>query len=107
MDRINLLVLVIGLVVAISGSYKSAHADQESWQMAQLFDPTATQMEAESSGRVMIYRGLTDTVVSRALDEQFDRIGSMMFTATIVTDDAGSPKRDPLNGQVVVEDDGC
>ena len=107
MDRVNLLVFVIGLVLVISGSYKNAHADQESWQMAQLFDPASTQLEAESRGRVTIYQDLTDTVVNRALDEQFHRIGSMMFTRTIVTDDAGRPKRDPVNGQVVVEDDGC
>jgi ABC-type uncharacterized transport system YnjBCD ATPase subunit len=107
MDRINLLVLVIGLVLFFSGSSRNAHADAESWQLAQLFEPAPTQLEAESRGRVMIYRGLTDTVVSRALDEQFQRIESMMFTSTMLADAAGKPKRDPDNGRVLVEDDGC
>ncbi|MFC1773942.1 hypothetical protein ACFL3A_11390 [Pseudomonadota bacterium] len=107
MDRINLLVIVFALVLVISGWQNSAHAEAESWQLAHLFNPTPAQLEVESRGRVMIYQGLTDTQVNIALDEQFNRVESMMFTGTIVTDEAGRPKQDPVTGQVVVEDDGC
>jgi hypothetical protein len=105
MDTINAMML--GLMLVLSAAYKSAHADPESWQLARLFEPTRAQLEAESRGRIMIYHGLTDTVVNRALDEHFNRVDAMMFTGTIVTDKAGKPKRDTETGQVLVENDGC
>jgi hypothetical protein len=101
------MVIVFGLVLAVIEVSKSANADPESWQMAQLFNPTDTQLEAESRGRVMIYHGFRDVVISRALDQQFDRVETMMFTGTILTDEEGRPRYDPLTGEVVVEDDGC
>jgi hypothetical protein len=105
MDTIDAMVL--GLMLMIVGAFESAHADPGSWQLTRLFEPTHAQLEAESRGRVMIYHGLTDTTVNRALDEQFHRIDAMMFTGTIVTDEAGRPKRSPETGEVLVEDDGC
>ena len=105
MDTINAMML--GLMLVIAGTFKSAHADPESWQLARLFEPTHAQLEAESKGRVMIYHGLTDTAVNRALDEQFHRVEAMMFTGTIVTDETGKPKHSPETGEVLVEDDGC
>ncbi len=107
MDRVNLMVIAFGLVLVLSGMSKSVNADPGSWQLAQLFEPTAAQIKAESRGRVMIYHGLTDTIVSRALDQQFDRLETMMFTGTILTDEEGRPRLDPVTREVMVEDDGC
>ena len=46
----------------------------------------------------MIYDGLDNTVVERALDEHFDRIEQMMFVRTRHTEP---------DGGVSYEDDGC
>lgn len=79
----------------------------EDWQRKRLFEPTARQIALEKKGKVYVYVGLTDRDVARALEEEFDRIDSIMFANTIVTDEQGEPKRDEETGSVVVEDDGC
>ena len=86
-----------------------AQADEvvASWQMNRLFEPTQAQLATEARGKIIIYDGLTDKTVARALDEQFDRIGAMMFTRVVVTDDAGGPQRDRDSGKIVTENDGC
>jgi hypothetical protein len=55
----------------------------------------------------MIYDGMRSADVEKALDEAFDRIDSMMFVNTVVTDTEGAPVHDPETGQLVVEEDGC
>ena len=79
----------------------------EDWQRQRLFDPTEHQLQQEQKGQIFVYVGLTDQDVVRAMDEHFDRVESMMFANTIVTDESGEPKRDEATGSVVVEDDGC
>ena len=79
----------------------------EDWQRERLFDPSQRQLTLEKKGKVFVYVGLTDRDVARALDEEFDRVDSMMFANTIVTDEEGEPERDEETGEVVVEDDGC
>jgi hypothetical protein len=72
---------------------------QDSWQTRMLLTPPESQLKAEERGRIMIYDGLNETQVAQALDTQFDRIESMMFVRTIVTNDE--------TGEETVEDDGC
>lgn len=79
----------------------------EHWQSNLLFDPSPRQLELEKKGRVNIYDGLKDTEVARAMDNHFNRIGSMMFVRTVVTGDDGKPLVDPTTGNIVVEDDDC
>ena len=79
----------------------------EQWQYNRLFNPSPADRENEKRGDVVIYDGLTDVTVKKALDENFDRIQNMMFTRTVITDEDGEPEIDPITGNILVEDDGC
>ena len=69
--------------------------------------PSPSELQREQQGHIMIYHGLTDKVVGAAMTRHFDRIGAMMFTGVVATDETGEPKRDPETGEVLVDDDGC
>jgi len=86
------IVSVLGLTLSTS-----AYADMEDWQKQQLLDPPQYILMAEAKGRVMIYDDLPMAVVDQAMDEQFDRIDSMMFTRVRVVTAEGEQ----------VMDDGC
>lgn len=99
--------LITATVAALSLYTVKSQADPADWYRQQLFEPTDRQLEMEQQGRVMIYDGLRDTEVLRAMEEQFDRVESMMFTGTVVTDEQGEPVRDGETGELLVENDGC
>ena len=98
-----ILALHAGLPVFADAAESALH----SWQMTRLFQPDLADLKRESEGRIMIYDGLTDKTVERALDEQFDRVEAMMFTSVVVTDDSGEPRRDTDTGEIITEEDGC
>ena len=77
----------------------------EQMQERRLFDPTEGELRQEAKGSIYIYDGLTDKTVQRALNEQFERVGSMMFIRTVATDDQGLPKRDPYTGELEQDHD--
>ena len=77
------------------------------WQEKLLSNPPDSQLRAEQRGRVMIYEGLKDTRIDRIMDTQFDRLESMMFVRTVITDRDGNALQDTETGDVIVEDDGC
>ena len=99
--------LITAAVVTTSLHCGDARADLNDWYMQQLFEPSEMQLAMERRGRVMIYNGLRDTDVQRALDEEFDRVDSMLFTGTVVTDEDGEPVRDEKTGEVLVENEEC
>ena len=70
---------------------------EDTFQVDALFAPSAAQLRAEANGRVMIYDGLQEDVVERALDEEFDRVEHMMFI---------NIRREQRDG-VMTSDDDC
>ena len=70
----------------------------DNYQINSLLTPSESLLNAEARGRIMIYDGLQIAMVDKAMDEQFNRIDSMMFVRIQHT---------KANGKVEVEDDGC
>ncbi len=101
--RLTVATLITTLVVAGGAG---AQADNHGWQLKKLFSPTSQDLAREARGQIFIYDGLRDTDVERALQNEFERIGSMMFVRTVITDRSGAPLRDETGGYVT-EDDDC
>ena len=95
----------ISLLLAMSTV--SLAVDVSEIELRRLFDPTPAEIQAESSGRIYIYEGLRDIDVERAIEEEFNRVDSMMFIRVKQTDEEGDVRKDPESGQAMVQDDGC
>jgi hypothetical protein len=96
---------LLGICCLVPGM--AAAADVSEIELRRLFDPTETELAAESGGRIYIYEGLRDIDVQRAMDQEFDRVEYMMFIRTRKTKDTGELAKDPETGVVETEDDGC
>jgi hypothetical protein len=110
-EKSGTLSRLTSIVMLLAGTLLTppARADDanEKFQYNTLFSPTPAQLKAEGRGRVMIYDGLDNAVVERALDEQFDRIEHMMFTRirdTAAKDDGKTPDGGENDSG---DDDGC
>lgn len=107
MKIITQFTIILVLHCHLPGLAGAAESTAHTWQMTRLFQPTQADLNREKQGRIMIYDGLTDKTVERALDEQFERVETMMFTSVVVTDDSGEPIRDTDTGDIITEEDGC
>lgn len=85
--RTAMLSLALGLPALAPGA---GAASTDDYFENVLFSPGKATLAAEARGRVTIYDGLTQRVVDRALDEQFERIDHMMFIRTRYTLPDGS-----------------
>ena len=81
----------------LSPFFASVQAYDE-YQYKVLLQPTAEILEAEKRGYIMIYDGLENRVVEKALTEQFDRIENMMFVGTRYLRE---------DGELLFEEDDC
>jgi hypothetical protein len=76
----------------------SSALSADSYLHKMLFSPSDSLLKAEAEGYIMIYDGLESETVDKVMNEQFDRIDSMMFVRIQHLQD---------NGDYLVEDDGC
>ena len=81
------ILMGVTVVQLISGlALPVAAAD---WQAQRLLAPSGPQLSTEQRGRVVIYDGLDETLVDRALDTQFARVENMMFVRVRHTEPDG------------------
>lgn len=97
----------LGILLSAAAIQTAIGEEASDWQSRRLMHPTADELSWEQSGNIMIYDGMTDRQVSAAMDGNFGRIQSMMFTGVIVTDEKGEPAEDPVTGEIITENDGC
>ena len=105
MHTTTLITTVLAASLATACAW--AGTDYRQWQLNRLHAPTSQQLAEEQAGRVMIYDGLRDNDVEQVMAAESDRVGSMMFVRTVVTNDDGAPMRDEKSGKTVTEDDDC
>lgn len=113
MATIALSVLFLGLAAPVlaeqdTDSVELALLDTEDqWQTNRRFKASASQLKREAEkSQVMIYNGLKDKTVDKALDTQFDRVENMVFVRIVTTDTRGVTLTDEL-GNAIIENDGC
>ena len=79
----------------------------QKWQLKLLFEPPAHQLQRERKGFITIFEGITDKTIDRAMDTQFDRLSSMMFIRTLITDKDENIIKDPDTREAKTIDDDC
>ena len=82
-------------------------ADVSEIEKRRLFQPTQAELQEDAAGRIYIYDGLTQADIERAMDEELNRVESMMFIRVKKSDEQGKVVKDPETGYALVEDDGC
>ena len=73
---------VVAALLVVVALPPQALAEEVSYTQQMLESPSQAVLSAEEKGRVTIYDGVKNETVERALDQQFQRIDSMMFIHT-------------------------
>ena len=105
--RLSRILLSISIASLVYSPNLIAGGFLQEWFQNRLFAPTEQQRTQEQDGKVVIYDGIHDVDVNRAMDTQFHRIEHMMFIGTVITNQNGEPAKDEATGQVLKEDDDC
>lgn len=76
-------VVAVGIVFILTGQTELIADPSTDWELQHLHAPADALLQAERRGRITIYDSVSVTDVDKALDDQFDRIDSMMFVRTV------------------------
>jgi len=82
------LAAIAVLSTILNGTVQAAVASE--WDRKLLFSPSSSLLEKEKAGSVTIYDGVLSSDVDRAMDQQFDRMESMMFVRTLYPAEGGA-----------------
>ena len=86
--NIRKLAAIVAMSTVLNGAVQAAVASE--WDRKLLFGPSVALLEREKAGNVTIFDGVLSTDVDRAMDEQFDRVESMMFVRTLYPVEEGT-----------------
>jgi hypothetical protein len=81
--------VVLGIAANLKFQDSLASDGIETWELQQLHTPSPALRQQEDAGRITIYDGIRITEIDRAMDEQFERIDSMMFIRSNYVDEDG------------------
>ena len=79
----------------------------DSYRQNALLHPSINQPRRETRGHVHLYDRTNDKTIAKAMDGQPERIKSMIFPNTKMTDENGNPLKDAETGEILVADDDC
>lgn len=94
-DLATLILVLAGIAANLMFQESLAEDRVADWQLRQLHEPSSGLLSRESDGWVTIYDGVMVSEVDRAMDQQFDRIDSMMFVRTRWPVEEGSYYEEP------------
>ena len=96
--KLTALVFLWGILLTQTATAIQAaeYIGSEGWQQRRLFTPSPNELQQEAAGRIFIYDGMMEADLDHALDDQFQRLESMMFIRT---------KRQLPEGEIVAYDD--
>lgn len=86
---VMMITIILTVFTLWMSAYKADAGPGSNWERRQLNQPSPKLLLMEKRGRVTIYDGLTEDDVDQAMDEQFERINSMMFVRVRSDDDHG------------------
>ena len=84
------ILIIAGIAVNLAFQDSLAGEAEDSWELQQLHEPSPALLTREDAGRITIHDGLHVKEIDKAMDEQFDRIGSMMFIRTRHVEEDGT-----------------
>ena len=76
-------------------------------ELRRLLEPTPAEVRAEQEGRIYIYDGLKEEDIARAIEEQFNRVDSMMFIRVQPTPVPPTPGKGGDPSPVYYQNDDC
>lgn len=98
-------VLICALLTQQTQALEPERNQLQEWQHNLLLNLSETQLKRVQKDFVFIYDGITEKTVNRVMDNPFDRLSSMMFVHTVVSNNQGNAQTSKGSEEIDYEDD--